>query len=202
MKHLIILCGRAGAGKDTFADLLVERFGYKKIAFADTLRDVALEIWNGFSKITKTIPSLKLEDLVSQASKNSQIESLVLDDEAFTPRKLLQWIGTDVLRKHIGEDVWIRTLLRKTENIDKIIITDCRFVNEFFIVSEDMKNRGYKMTMIRIVDPDFIIPEREHISETSLNDLISFSDVEIINSKRHGIEVYKQKIIEIATKFT
>lgn len=37
----IILNGRGGAGKDTFADYLVANYGFKKIAFADPIYEIA-----------------------------------------------------------------------------------------------------------------------------------------------------------------
>ena len=43
MKDIIAFIGRAGSGKDYQCSLL-ERKGYKRLAFADTLREVASQI--------------------------------------------------------------------------------------------------------------------------------------------------------------
>ena len=40
MGYLIGLTGKAGSGKDTVADGLVKSNGYRKIAFADVLKDM------------------------------------------------------------------------------------------------------------------------------------------------------------------
>jgi hypothetical protein len=48
-----------------------------------------------------------------------------------TPRFVLQQWGTNVLREHFHDDIWIASLenqLRTTT--DNIVITDCRFPNE------------------------------------------------------------------------
>lgn len=37
--------GKAGSGKDTAAELLIEHLGYKRVAFADKLKDVAADLW-------------------------------------------------------------------------------------------------------------------------------------------------------------
>jgi len=37
---IIGLSGYASAGKDSVAQILVEKFGYKRMAFADAIRDI------------------------------------------------------------------------------------------------------------------------------------------------------------------
>lgn len=46
---IIGLSGYAGAGKDTVGQILVSDYGFKRLAFADTLKSVAkrLHYWNG-----------------------------------------------------------------------------------------------------------------------------------------------------------
>lgn len=41
----IVLLGKAGAGKDTVADYLVRHYGFRKYAFADSLKAVARQLW-------------------------------------------------------------------------------------------------------------------------------------------------------------
>ena len=48
MKVLILISGKAGTGKDTIGEYLVRKFGFKRYAFADRLKEVATELgWNG-----------------------------------------------------------------------------------------------------------------------------------------------------------
>lgn len=43
MHKRILVAGRAGVGKDSLADYLVEKYGFKKIAFADPIYKIARE---------------------------------------------------------------------------------------------------------------------------------------------------------------
>lgn len=48
MKMLVLLSGKAGSGKDTVGDYLVSRYGFRKYAFADKLKEIArLMGWDG-----------------------------------------------------------------------------------------------------------------------------------------------------------
>jgi cytidylate kinase len=46
----IIINGRACSGKDTFADYLVEKYGYKKISFSDPIYKIAREYFGMTTK--------------------------------------------------------------------------------------------------------------------------------------------------------
>jgi hypothetical protein len=65
-----------------------------------------------------------------------------LSISSFTPRKALQMIGTDLFRIHFNNDIWINivenkisTMLKNNPNIN-IIISDCRFANEFSLIKQ------------------------------------------------------------------
>jgi hypothetical protein len=48
-----------------------------------------------------------------------------------TPRWVLQYWGTEVVRKHFHDDMWIASLENRLRSSkDDIVITDCRFPNE------------------------------------------------------------------------
>jgi hypothetical protein len=54
-----------------------------------------------------------------------------LDIPHLTPRWVLQQWGTEVLRQHFHDDLWIASVERKLLNVkDDIVITDGRFKNE------------------------------------------------------------------------
>lgn len=46
MVNKIIINGRGGSGKDTVADYLVEKYGFKKISFAEPIYDLAREYFD------------------------------------------------------------------------------------------------------------------------------------------------------------
>lgn len=117
---IIGFCGLAGAGKDTAAAHLVERHGYRRIAFADPMR-VALERLDPFVQIGAA--HLRLSHIVAargwhEAKKEPDV------------RRLLQRFGTEVGRNLFGTDVWVDLALDGVEPGERIVATDVRFANE------------------------------------------------------------------------
>lgn len=75
---LIALCGRAQVGKDTTADYLVKNYQFKKLAFADHLKQVAeLATWNGQKDTRGRILLQHLGDVLREYDKNIFINQLV-----------------------------------------------------------------------------------------------------------------------------
>jgi dephospho-CoA kinase len=100
-----ILIGRAGSGKDTVADYLIEKYGFHRYSFAEKLKEVAL-------------------DLFPVQFKKDR-------------RNLLQQLGAKL--REINEDVWVNYLLHTMpgNSITNIVITDCRYENEYDICTKD-----------------------------------------------------------------
>ena len=90
-------------------------------------------------------------------------------------RQLLQFMGTDVVRKK-RPDFWVEHILSVLDLFDNewdyVIIPDSRFPNEI----DAYKETGYNTTYIRVVRPNFVSPltpeQLAHPSETALNDYI------------------------------
>ncbi len=55
INNKILINGRGGSGKDTLADYLVENYGFKKIAFADGIYDIARKYFNMEVKDRRTL---------------------------------------------------------------------------------------------------------------------------------------------------
>jgi hypothetical protein len=132
----------AQVGKDTAADYLVEHHGFKKIAFAEPLKEAA-----------KIIYGLTDEQVYGNLKE-------VIDpfwDE--TPRQILQTAGTNALRTHHRQDIWVMATKRRLvkEPNANWILSDCRFKNE----AEMVKSLG---GFVIRVDANF--PGRKRI-ETS-----------------------------------
>jgi hypothetical protein len=132
-RHIIILAGRIGCGKDTAADYLVRRHHFIKMSFAESLKDVCCAIfgWDRALIEGSTSDSREWREMVDTWWANR------LGIPQFTPRWAMQHIGTDALRNHFHDDIWIASLQRKIMNINKsIVITDCRFPNEMAAIQE------------------------------------------------------------------
>lgn len=133
---IIGLCGSQGSGKDTVANILISEYGFVKLTFASTLKDVVAVLFS-WSR-----------DLLEGLTEESRLWRETVDDfwseklsiPNFTPRKALQMIGTDLFRVHFNNDIWISIVENKIGAMLKnnpktnIIISDCRFANEFSLI--------------------------------------------------------------------
>lgn len=123
---IIAVCGFPGVGKDTLADILVEKFGYTKISFAGIVKDIVSIIFDWDRKMLEgsTVESRKWrEEIDPWWSKRLNLPML-------SPRWILQQIGTNVFRDNFHQDIWIAALERKIKNFTGVVITDARFDNE------------------------------------------------------------------------
>jgi energy-coupling factor transporter ATP-binding protein EcfA2 len=81
-----------------------------------------------------------------------------------TIRQMLQYLGTDVFRNKLGDDIWIKIMERRLKKIQgNCIITDVRFDNEAQLI-KDLD--GILICMYRNKE-DFSIKEDQHISSTN-----------------------------------
>lgn len=124
---IIGICGLIGAGKDTAADYLVNLHGFRRESFANSLKDAVAQVF-GWDRTM-------LEGRTKQAREwREQVDpwwAERLGMPNLTPRWVLQYWGTEVIRRGFHDDFWIASLenkLRKTR--DDVVISDCRFPNE------------------------------------------------------------------------
>jgi hypothetical protein len=130
MRKLIGICGRAGAGKDTIGDYLVSNYGWEKMSFANALKDITSIIF-GWDR--KMLAGETPEDRVKREEKDEYWS--VIFNENITPRIMLQILGTNILRKNLGKDIWVNVLRRKLiESSNNVVITDVRFPNEIDMI--------------------------------------------------------------------
>jgi hypothetical protein len=135
---IIGLCGAQGSGKDTVANILISEYGFVKLTFASTLKDVVAILFSW------------PRDLLEGLTEESRLWRETVDDfwseklsiSGFTPRKALQMIGTDLFRIHFNNDIWISivennigAMLKNNPNTN-IVISDCRFANEFTLIKQ------------------------------------------------------------------
>ena len=160
---IIGLCGTQGSGKDTVANILISEYGFVKLTFASTLKDVVAILFSW------------PRDLLEGLTEESRLWRETVDDfwsaklsiPNFTPRKALQMIGTDLFRIHFNNDIWISivenkigAMLKNNPNIN-IVISDCRFANEFSLIKKFPDSH-----IITILREKNIIQNLAHSSET------------------------------------
>ena len=129
---LIALCGAAGAGKDTVADMLPAR----KLAFADALYREVCEAWGVEQHVlrcreTKERP---LECLaLFRCESTTKLSSAHLLDhwtKPRSPRQILQWWGD--YRRAQDPDYFVKQMQPDGDTV----ITDVRFLNEAALVRQ------------------------------------------------------------------
>jgi hypothetical protein len=161
---IIGLCGAQGSGKDTVANILISEYGFVKLTFASTLKDVVAILFSW------------PRDLLEGLTEESRLWRETVDDfwseklsiSGFTPRKALQMIGTDLFRLHFNNDIWISivenkisVMLKNNPNIN-IVISDCRFANEFSLIKKF--SDSHIITILR--EKNYSINKLAHSSET------------------------------------
>lgn len=153
MKRIIAICGNKRCGKDVLANHIVEKYGYTKISFAEPLKNIVKMLFNFTDEQVGLI-------------EGANDEKDTLDIKwGITPRKALQFIGTEVLQNKIQEllpdikrDYFANILLDKLENNKTYVISDLRFIHEY------EKIKHIDLEIIKIVRPDINSCE-EHLSE-------------------------------------
>lgn len=145
---IIGLSGYAQSGKDTVANKLVEEYGYKRISFADAIRDFLLRV----NPIL--MDGRRLSGLVTEFGW----EIAKAQDEV---RRLLQETGT-AARDMFGEYFWISVALSKVGDNEKVVISDVRFSNEADVIKM-LGGQVWKVTRPGVG------PINGHISESDMD---------------------------------
>jgi len=146
---IIGVCGLIGAGKDTIADYLVNIHQFRRESFATTLKDAVSSVfgWDRELLEGRTRQSREWREQVDPWWANR------LNMPNLTPRWVLQYWGTEVVRKAFHDNTWIASLenkLRKTT--DDVIISDCRFPNEIAAIK---RANGMVIRVHRGPDPEW-----------------------------------------------
>lgn len=124
---IIGICGFIGAGKDTAADYLVGFHGFRRDSFASTLKDAVAAVFGWDRELLEgRTPEARAwrENVDTWWADRLNMPNL-------TPRWILQYWGTDVIRDHFHDDIWIAALeSRLARRTDHTVISDVRFPNE------------------------------------------------------------------------
>lgn len=119
---IIGLCGAAGAGKGSVANVLAAKYFFSEIAFADPLY-----------AMVSALTGMTVEQLHDREIKEKPIQWL-----GKSPRQLLQSLGTEWGRGMVKDDLWVGIAMRTALASARAVITDVRFDNEAIAV----KNAG------------------------------------------------------------
>jgi len=147
---IIGLSGKARAGKDTVAAILVEDYGFTKLAFADVIKAAVYTLDPIIS-----LSGLRLQHLVDSNGWEAAKEFPEV-------RRLLQVFGSEVGRDMIDPQIWIEITMHGIKASANVVISDVRFKNE----AEEIKYQGGQVWRITRAINDTI---DFHRSETELD---------------------------------
>lgn len=192
----IALCGRKNSGKDTVAKFLnfylngglgitedisteilykilrinfqENRLRYLNIAFADKLKEIVSVIYPiNKAYLYKCEKNTLFYDFSAHSIKTLASATSV------SLRQLLQDTA-DKIKKSFGENYFVENLLHDIKNVENVIVTDCRYINEY----ETLKKEGFYFVKVDR-DTEEIDP---HNSENSVINLPNDSFDFIINN--------------------
>lgn len=124
---IIGMMGLAGTGKSTVGRILRDEYGFIPIAFADALKDGVSVLFNWERRLIEGDTPESREFRETPDAYWTQVFQ-----KPVTPRWVLQYMGTEVIRGHLHNDFWILATGKRMQDKSKsYVITDARFPNEF-----------------------------------------------------------------------
>lgn len=184
---LIGLFGLKNSGKSTVASILENEHNYVHLAFASLLKDIVAVAFRWDRKLLEgdTQESREWREKVDEwwAEK--------LNMPRLTPRFVLQYWGTEVIRSNFHNQFWIIAIEREITDLiqkgkTKIVVSDCRFENEEKLIE---KLGG---TNINITRASLVSQMDTHSSEG----YVPKKSIELKNDEE-GIENLKRKVKEL-----
>ena len=184
LPKIIAVCGYKRSGKDTIAKYLNKKYNYKHLKITYKLKECLKLLFD-------------LRDHELETDKKEKINK----KWNITPRKLMQFIGTEIFQYKIQEilpDIdkkfWIKTFLTdslvnnlRNKKDFHIVISDIRFIHEY----EELKKLNIPISVIKVTNDNIMIDSNEelHISEREFIKIPY--DKEILNNSTFD-DMYKK----------
>ena len=161
---LIGVVGLIGSGKGTVSDRLVQKHNFRKDSFAKSLKDAVSSMFNWDREMLEG----KTEESRAWREKPDVFWSKRFGKDV-TPRWVLQYFGTEVMRQGMHDAIWIDSCMARYDG-KPTVIADTRFENEIKIIRE---MGGSILLVKRGQDPDWftdyvegnVVPKNVHLSE-------------------------------------
>jgi dephospho-CoA kinase len=158
---VIGVVGQAGHGKDTVANIIVDKFQFERIALADRLKQDLAEWFEGDEDFT--------------------IERQNARDRHPKVRRLQQIYGTEIRRAQ-DKNYWLKefaftALGRAAAGVRGVVVSDIRFPNEATILRE--KWNGLLLFVERSHQEANV--DMSHASEAHVQDLRQLADYTFVN---------------------
>ena len=161
---LIGVVGLIGSGKGTVSDRLEQKHNFRKDSFARSLKDAVSSMFNWDREMLEG----KTDESRAWREKPDVFWSKRFGKDV-TPRWVLQYFGTEVMRQGMHDAIWIDSCMARYDG-KPTVIADTRFENEIKIIRE---MGGSILLVKRGQDPDWftdyvegnVVPKNVHLSE-------------------------------------
>ena len=127
---LIGVVGLIGSGKGTVSDRLVQKHKFRKDSFAKSLKDAVSSMFNWDREMLEG----KTDESRGWREKPDAFWSKRFGKDV-TPRWVLQYFGTEVMRQGMHDSIWIDSCMARYDG-KPTVIADTRFENEIKIIRE------------------------------------------------------------------
>lgn len=177
---VILLSGQKRSGKDTLAEHLCNQYSFSRCAFADYLKHLCARILTNLG--VRLDPDAftnqdKKENTLLDLSGKPFVFAMKSGSKIMTARQFLQYFGTEIGREMVHDHIWITPVAMLIRNIMTdsssdynrgVVVTDCRFPNEYAVTSDLLRGTGARVTTVLIERPG--LPKTDlHPSETAMN---------------------------------
>lgn len=170
---IIGVTGKKQSGKSLMANYL-KKYNFVELSFAEPIKEICKILFN-----------------FTDDQMNGQLKEIIDENWNVTPRKCMQFIGTELFRNQlnklicdIGEDIWMKIVYQKIKKLlgNNIIISDVRYQNE----ADMIKNCG---GIIIKIQRNYDISDISDIHSSEQNEII-FDHI-IMNDKTQ-MEFYSE----------
>lgn len=163
-KKVVGITGAKRAGKDTVADYLRDVYGFRRLAFAEPIKDALAAAFG-----------VDVAIFHDQSVKEKPLGCLL----GHTPRRLMQTLGTGWGREMISDSLWRNLLYQKASEAlsggSSVVVSDVRYDNE----AQTVKDLGGHIIEVRRPSADN--SGDTHSSEGGIGS--DFIDFRILNSR-------------------
>ncbi len=202
--------GKALSGKDSAADYLIKRYSWdKKTGFAYNLKEACSSIFGRDLAVFTTqegksstftspieVDYFLIQNVVRwmQRTHRVSIEDIdyraLLGKKLYTPRDILQFVGTEIMRTYVI-NYHIDVILNNLSHTEKVVVADVRFENE---ASGILDAGGYLIRLERPLELRKLygnVVDTSHPSEISLDSWGNWS-YKINNNGKELVSLYKK----------
>lgn len=173
---IILLRGYSQSGKDFIGKILCDTYGFKRFAFADSLKKI---ISLNYTCAVDILHSQEGKLKICETDPLKRSYRQILIDEALRLKETDQ----DIFAKECCKDI---LKLYEDSYANKIVITDWRFPNELEVIKQYFPN--YKIITVHVHRHNQILSPVDNISEYHLEN--HNSDYSIVNNMNE--EIYDQ----------